>query len=235
MQAVDGQLGPDVAAHLHPAAVGQAHVEDGHVGAERRDPAERLGDGAGLPHHLEVVGRLEQGPQAGPDDLVVVEEEDADGHRAPFEHAGGTDPSAEGAPGGRRNLVGVGDDRGAQEGGVRRHRGPGQAAPGARGHAPARVEPRTSATCSTTSSPRPGRWPTPATARSACSTSRAARPSSSSSPASSPRTRCASCEGPLPDGQGGPRGAHHRPAADPDRRRSPTTPPASGSRPGTRP
>ena len=76
------QPGPDVPADLDTAAVREAHVEDGDVGLQGRDPAHRLRRRAGLPHHLQVIGRLEQGAQSGADDLVVIEEEYADRHCA---------------------------------------------------------------------------------------------------------------------------------------------------------
>src|SRR5665213_123377 len=64
-------------------------VEDGHVGTERGDPGEGLGRRSGLPHHLEVLRRLEQGAQSGAHDLVIVEEEHAYRHRRPFDHVSG--------------------------------------------------------------------------------------------------------------------------------------------------
>ena len=49
-------------------------------GLGRRDPAQGLRDRAGLADHLDVVGRLEERPQAGPYHLVVVEQEDTQAH-----------------------------------------------------------------------------------------------------------------------------------------------------------
>lgn len=72
----------DLTAHFDTVAVGKAHVEDGDVGPGRRDARERLLDGPGLAHHLDVVLGLEQVAHPDPDDLVVVEEEDADGLRS---------------------------------------------------------------------------------------------------------------------------------------------------------
>ena len=71
---------PDLPTDLDAAAVGQAHVEDGHVGPGGRDAAQGLSDRAGLADHLDVVGRLEERPQAGPHHLVVVEQEDTQAH-----------------------------------------------------------------------------------------------------------------------------------------------------------
>ncbi len=70
--------GAHLAAHVDAAAVGQPPVEDGDVGPQRGDPGDRLLHRAGLAHHLDVALALEQVVQASPDDLVVVEEEDAD-------------------------------------------------------------------------------------------------------------------------------------------------------------
>ena len=57
-------------------------VEDGNVGEEGRDAGHRLGRGARLADDLDVVLGLEQLGDATPHDLVVVEEEHGDGHRA---------------------------------------------------------------------------------------------------------------------------------------------------------
>jgi hypothetical protein len=61
-------------------SVGESDVEHRHVGSERREPGERLGRRGHLAHDLEVVLGVDQLPEAGPDDLVVIEERDADGH-----------------------------------------------------------------------------------------------------------------------------------------------------------
>ena len=68
----------DVAADVDAAAVGQPGVENGDVRRGGRDAAQRLGGGAGLTDHLDVVLGLEQVGDAAPDDLVVVEQEDPD-------------------------------------------------------------------------------------------------------------------------------------------------------------
>ena len=67
-----------VAADVDAAAVGQPGVEHGDVGAQRRDPGRGLPRGAGLADDLDVAVALEQVAQPAPDDLVVVEQEDAD-------------------------------------------------------------------------------------------------------------------------------------------------------------
>jgi hypothetical protein len=55
-----GQQRAQVPAHLDPAAVGEPHVEDGHVGRRGGRPLHRFGGGAGLADDLEVVGGLEE-------------------------------------------------------------------------------------------------------------------------------------------------------------------------------
>ena len=58
---------------------------------------------AGLADDLDVVGRLEQLPQAAADDLVVVQEEHADGHSwsTPVPLEGGLTQVSAVHPGGR--------------------------------------------------------------------------------------------------------------------------------------
>ena len=73
--------GADLAADLDPVAVGQPDVEDGHVGRGGRDPPVGLLGRSGLADDLEVVLRLEQLAQPAADDLVIVEQEHAGGHR----------------------------------------------------------------------------------------------------------------------------------------------------------
>jgi hypothetical protein len=70
-----------VPAHLHPGAVGQALVEDGDVGTQRRDPPGGLLGRPRLSHHLDVALALEQVAGAASHQLVVVEQVDPD-HRA---------------------------------------------------------------------------------------------------------------------------------------------------------
>jgi hypothetical protein len=66
--------GPYLPAHLDPVAIGEAHVQHGHVRSGRRDPAQRLLGGAGLADDHEVILSLEQLPQPPAHDLVIVEE-----------------------------------------------------------------------------------------------------------------------------------------------------------------
>ena len=77
-----GVGGPDLPAHLDAVAVGETHVEHGHVGLRRRDAAVRLLGRTGLAHDGEVVLGLEQLPQPAPHHLVVVEEEHPHRHAA---------------------------------------------------------------------------------------------------------------------------------------------------------
>ena len=77
-QATSGIARTDLAAHLDAVAVGESDVEHRDVGTGRRDAAERRCRGVGLADHLDVVLGLEQLAHAAPNDLVVVEQEDAD-------------------------------------------------------------------------------------------------------------------------------------------------------------
>ena len=61
-----------------PEPSGSRRVEDGDVGAQRRDPVRRIDRGAGLAHDLDVAGALQQGAQPLAHDLVVVEQVHAD-------------------------------------------------------------------------------------------------------------------------------------------------------------
>ena len=72
--------GTNLAADLDAVAVGQAHVDDGDVGLDRRDPRHAFLGGSGLADHLDVVVRLEQLAHAAANDLVIVEQEDANRH-----------------------------------------------------------------------------------------------------------------------------------------------------------
>src|SRR5581483_10971987 len=95
-----GDLGvgrPDLPAHLDPAAVAalvpQAHIEDGDVGMGLGDPIERFLAVGRLADDVDVVFGPEQVAHATADELVVVQEEDADRH-APIVR--GRWPSGEG-------------------------------------------------------------------------------------------------------------------------------------------
>ena len=70
--------GADRPADLDAGAVGKPRVEHRHVGAQRRDAGGGLRGQPGLADHDDVAGRLQQRAQSVPDDLVVVEQEDAD-------------------------------------------------------------------------------------------------------------------------------------------------------------
>jgi hypothetical protein len=67
-----------VTAHLDAVSVLEADVQDGDVGLGQGHPGERFGAGSGLPDDLDVGVALEQAPDALTDQLVVIEEEDAD-------------------------------------------------------------------------------------------------------------------------------------------------------------
>src|SRR3569833_2331872 len=71
----------DLAAHLDALAVRQPDVEDRDVRAGLRDPDQRLRHRARLAAHLAVLYGLEDGLQAGADQLVVVQQEHRDRHR----------------------------------------------------------------------------------------------------------------------------------------------------------
>ena len=62
--------------------VGQAYVEDDDVGGQQPEQAQRVGAGAGLADHLELAGALEGTSQSLPDQLVVVDQQHRDRHRA---------------------------------------------------------------------------------------------------------------------------------------------------------
>ena len=64
-----------------PFPVSETDVEDGDVGFGQGDPGEGLGAGRGLTHDLDLAVALEQAANTLTDQLVVVEQEDADGHR----------------------------------------------------------------------------------------------------------------------------------------------------------
>ena len=83
-QAGGGVIAERTSRHTrHAVAVGQPHVEDRHIGAQRGDAGQGLGGGARLADDLDVVLGLEELGDAPPDDLVVVEEEHGDGHGLP--------------------------------------------------------------------------------------------------------------------------------------------------------
>ena len=61
-----------------PALVGHDDVHQDHVGLQRTCLEDRVARGARLADRLEVVLGVEQEPQAGADDGVIVDDEDAD-------------------------------------------------------------------------------------------------------------------------------------------------------------
>ena len=82
-QAADLRVaGADLPGDLDAAALLQLDVEHGHIGPGGRDPVQGLSAGGRLADDLDVALALQQVAHPAPDDLVVVEEEDASGHRA---------------------------------------------------------------------------------------------------------------------------------------------------------
>ena len=75
-----GAAGADLAAHLDPAAVGQAHVEDGDVRVGHGDAVVGFLGAARLADDLEVVLGVDELTKPATDDLVVVEQEHTGGH-----------------------------------------------------------------------------------------------------------------------------------------------------------
>jgi hypothetical protein len=78
---------PDLAADLDAAPIRQPHVENGDVRLCRRNARQGVGDGARLADHVNVLSTLEQGAQARPDHLMIVEEEDTQCHGLIFSFA----------------------------------------------------------------------------------------------------------------------------------------------------
>ena len=69
------ELGPDVAAGLDPRTIREAHVHEDEVGHEPASLADRLGPRARLRDDLELAVALQEGHEAGPDDLVIVHDQ----------------------------------------------------------------------------------------------------------------------------------------------------------------
>ena len=65
---------------VEPALVGHDDVEQDHVGLQRTRLEDRVAGVARLAHRLRALLRVEQQPQAGPDDRVVVDDQDAHVH-----------------------------------------------------------------------------------------------------------------------------------------------------------
>ncbi len=66
------------AQRLDAVDAGHLEVHQDHVGVERAGPGDALGAVGGLADHLDVVLHLQEGAQAAADDLVVVDQQDAD-------------------------------------------------------------------------------------------------------------------------------------------------------------
>ena len=75
-----GVAGPDLPADLDAASVGQPDVEDRHIGLQGGDLLQPQLRRGGLTHHLHVLFAFEQRLQSCPDQLVVVEDENANRH-----------------------------------------------------------------------------------------------------------------------------------------------------------
>src|SRR6185436_17398068 len=74
------RVGDDLARRLEPVDLGHADVHHHDVGAELTHERDRGAAVVGLAHHLEVVLRVEQEAEAGPDQRLVVGEHHSD-HR----------------------------------------------------------------------------------------------------------------------------------------------------------
>ena len=73
-----GQLGTDLATRLDARPIGQADVHDDDVRLVAPGLLDRLRDGAGLGDDLEAVAPVEEGDKALADDLVIVDDEQAE-------------------------------------------------------------------------------------------------------------------------------------------------------------
>ncbi|MCU1662988.1 MAG: hypothetical protein JWR58_3053 [Pseudonocardia sp.] len=91
-------------------AVGQPHIENRDVRAQRGDAGHRLGGGTRFADDLNVVLGLEQLCDAAPDDLVIVEQKHGDGHRVSLSSPGGRDDGTllPGGPAGDAEAPGQG-------------------------------------------------------------------------------------------------------------------------------
>ena len=68
---------------LEAAAVGQPDVQDDDPGPELRCEREGLVGPSRLPHHTEAILRVEQRPEALPDEPVIIDDQHLDLHRCP--------------------------------------------------------------------------------------------------------------------------------------------------------
>src|SRR5918994_2920179 len=73
-------VGGDPACGLEAVNDRHADVHENDVWAVRAHPLDGLGAGRGLAAHLDVVGALEQHPEARADERLVVGEQDSDAH-----------------------------------------------------------------------------------------------------------------------------------------------------------
>ncbi len=71
---------PELPAQLDAIAVGETHVEHGHIRIGRRQQRQRLPRRAGLADDNEIRLRLQEIAQAPADHLVIVDEEDFHRH-----------------------------------------------------------------------------------------------------------------------------------------------------------
>jgi hypothetical protein len=72
-------VGDDPAGRLQPVQTGHADVHQHHVRAGRTGQLHRFQPVPGLAHHLQVLGRVDQHPEPGPDQRLVV------GHHDPYD------------------------------------------------------------------------------------------------------------------------------------------------------
>lgn len=79
---------PQLTAQLDPAPVRQTDVEKRHIRRYRRQPPDRVGDGAGLTDDFQVFLGFEHVADPATNNLVVVDKEDPQSHRGQFFHTG---------------------------------------------------------------------------------------------------------------------------------------------------
>jgi hypothetical protein len=81
--------GAELAAQFDTVPVGKPNIQDCHVWGRSRDPMQSFLDSGGFADDLEVVLGFEHVADAPTDDLMVVDEKDAQGHREIFPQARG--------------------------------------------------------------------------------------------------------------------------------------------------
>ena len=69
-----------ISADLHSAAIGKAHIKDGHIGTGSGNAVQRISRRARLADHVEISFQAQQISQSAADDLVVIEQEHLDRH-----------------------------------------------------------------------------------------------------------------------------------------------------------